>query len=322
MTQNGTCPTDAPGAGATLTLEELAGAEFGGVSPLGVLGWPIRHSVSPQMHNAALAVLAERDEGLRNFRYHRIEVRPEQLGEALALLHAKGFLGLNLTLPHKVLVLDHVASVDTFAADAGAVNTLVRRGDGWAGFNTDAHGFEQAALAAPVCTFLADCPVVLLGAGGASRAIALKCLDTGCAGLWIGNRSVERLGELVERLKNLRPEAPVQTFDLAAPAGLPKGALVVNATSLGLKADDPSPIDLALLQSPRGIVDTTYGRHRSALLAQADALGIPATNGLPMLVHQGAQALAIWLSQRNTALSKEAVCAMFTAAREALGIHD
>ncbi len=131
--------------------------------------------------------------------------------------------------------------------------------------------------------------------GGAARGAAVECLRRGCAALWIGNRTRAHLDTLLAQLRSLPRPVPLQGFDLAAPpAALPPGALVVNATSAGLRPEDPAPVDLARLPRPAGVYDMIYRPPATALLRQAAALGIRRANGLAMLVHQGAKSLEIW----------------------------
>jgi shikimate dehydrogenase len=313
----------APEAGATLTLDDVRASDFSGLTPLAVLGWPIRHSVSPEMHNAALAELAKKDAKFKAWRYYRVEVPPENLKDALDLLAEKGFLGLNLTIPHKVLALDYVRVADLLGLSAGAVNTLLRKDGEWLGYNTDGMGLKAAVSHKPfgICYF-DEADVALLGAGGAARAIAAIALASACRSLWIGNRSKDRLDELLGQMQGFAGKGVLHGFDLAkaAEAGLPANALVINATSLGLKQDDPAPIDLSIFGLGAKVFDTTYGKHRSALLKQADALGLPASNGLPMLVHQGLDALNEWTG--HAAESPVYFDIMNKAAREALGINE
>jgi shikimate dehydrogenase len=311
-----------PQAGATLTLDEVAAADFSGVTPLAVLGWPIRHSVSPQMHNAALAELAKADARFASWRYYRVEVPPEKLKEALDLLAAKGFLGLNLTIPHKVIALEHVRVADMLGLSAGAVNTLLRKDGQWMGYNTDGTGIKAALASQPFgIRHLDEVDVVLLGAGGAARAIAAICLASACKSLWIGNRSLERLDELLEQMKSFAGRGILHGFDIAMAeeAGLPRKALVINATSLGLKPEDASPINLSLFDAGTMVFDTTYGRHKCALLQQAESLGMAASDGLPMLVQQGLGALDEWTGHPRGGSARYEI--MYKAAKEALGIH-
>jgi len=259
-----------------------------------VLGHPIKHSLSPPMHNAALAALARTDPAYRDWRYFRFDVPPEELPRALDLLHAKNFRGLNLTVPHKVLARDLVATIDPAAQPVGAVNTLRRTHAGWHGFNTDGYGLA-AAVREGFGRELAGAHVLLLGAGGAARGAAVECLQRGCASLWVANRTVANLETLLAALRPVAGPIPVRGFAPAnIPAGFPAGALVINATSAGLHDSDPAPIELPRLPRPAGVFDMIYNPPRTGLLRQAEALGLPCANGLAMLVHQGAKALEIW----------------------------
>jgi shikimate dehydrogenase len=248
------------------------------------------------MHNAALADLASRDPRFATWKYFKFEVDPRDLRAALPRFHACGFRGLNLTIPHKIIAVDLVARIDPAAAEAGAVNTLRRLDDGFEGFNTDGHGVSRAVQEKLEAT-LAGTPVILLGAGGAARATAVTALREGCAALWVGNRTARTLIELMRTLRPLaqRADIPLQGFDLNnPPSGLPADALVINATSAGLKAGDPAPIDLDRLPGTPRLYDMIYNPPDTPLLESARRRGLRAANGLSMLVHQGARALEIW----------------------------
>lgn len=288
----------APAAGPgpqVLSIEDVHATDFPG-TPLTVFGSPIRHSVSPQMHNRALAAMTRADSRFANWRYHRVEVPPERLPEALGLCARKGFRGINLTLPHKVDALRHIARVDPSAQAFGAVNTLRLDDDGlYTGFNTDGYGFE-AAVREELGIALPGRHVILLGAGGAARAIAAQCLASRCASLHIGNRTADRLDALLALLKPFDNAHRLRGFDLASPDydALPPDALIVNATTLGLKPEDPAPLDLGLFPPEAAVYDTTYGSHRSRLQRDAFDRGLRSANGLSMLVWQGARSLEIW----------------------------
>lgn len=246
------------------------------------------------MHNAALAAMAGADARFTDWRYFRFEVPQQQLPEALVRLHARGFYGLNLTVPHKVLACERVETIDPAARPVGAVNTLRRTATGWSAFNTDGYGLATAVREA-FRRELAGTPVILLGAGGAARGAAVECLQRGCTSLAIGNRTAAHRDTLLASLAPLAPAIPRRGFDLAhPPADLPAGALVINATSAGLKPGDPAPVDLGALETPCGIYDMIYNPPLTPLLAAARARGLPHANGLPMLVHQGVRALEIW----------------------------
>ena len=259
-----------------------------------MIGHPIAHSVSPQMQGAALAALARDDARFASWRYDAFDVEPEHLGAALRILAERGFIGVNLTVPHKVQAVGLVAGMEAGAREAGAVNTLILGPLGWHGHNTDGYGLS-AAIAEDLGLTLRGTPVILLGAGGAARGAAVECLRAGCAGIWVVNRSRQNLDALLGQLRPLAHSPPLHGVapGLAAPA-FPMGALVINATSAGLRASDPAPIDLATIPGVAAVFDMVYNPPRTRLLAQAEALGIPRANGLAMLVHQGAKALEIW----------------------------
>lgn len=276
-----------------LTLADLEPWTFAG-TPLAVLGHPIKHSISPAMHNAALAVMAGADPHFGRWRYFRFDVPPADLPLALRRLHAAGFHGLNLTVPHKVLAVAEIECMDPSARAIGAVNTLRRTPTGWHGFNTDGYGLATA-VAETLGLPLAGTPVILLGAGGAARGAAVECLARGCASLHLANRTAANRDALLAHLALLSNRTPISGFDPARPpADLPSHALVINATSAGLKAEDSLPIDLAALPRPAGVFDMIYNPPLTSLLARAAELGLPHANGLAMLIHQGARALEIW----------------------------
>lgn len=277
----------------TLSLDDLARWSEPGTH-LAVVGHPVKHSLSPHMHNAALRVLAERDPQFASWHYWKFDVPPERLAEALPLFHARGFAGLNLTVPHKVLALELLAQIDPAARDIGAVNTLRRTAQGFEGFNTDGHGLA-AAIAAEFARPLAGADVVLLGAGGAARSAAVEALRQRCRSLTIANRSAGTLDALLQQIRPLAGAIPVRGQLLAAASSdVPAGAILINSTSAGLRADEPAPIDLAAWPRPACVFDMIYNPPRTPLLEAAATLGVPNANGLLMLVHQGARALELW----------------------------
>ncbi len=280
-------------ADPVLSLADLAAWSRPGTS-LAVFGHPIKHSISPPMHNAALAELARGDARFADWKYFRFEIHPDDLPEALRVLHAKRFRGVNLTVPHKIIAFDRVAAVDPAAQPVGAINTLLWTEAGWRGHNTDGYGLA-AAVRENLGLDLAGRAIVLLGAGGAARGAAVECLQRGCSSLWIANRTAANLESLLAILGPVAGQIPVRGFAPdAVPADLPAGALVINATSAGLKPTDPLPIALERLPAPAAVFDMIYNPPVTGLLAAARSRGLPAANGLAMLVHQGAKALEIW----------------------------
>jgi shikimate dehydrogenase len=295
----------------TFTLDDLSSWTFDGVA-LAVLGFPVRHSLSPAMHNAALAALAAADPQFARWRYFRFEVRPEDLAEALPRFMEKKFFGLNLTVPHKIIAVDLVSRIDPPARQVGAVNTLRLAPDGYDAFNTDGYGLARA-VEEELGASLSSAPVVLLGAGGAARAAAVECLQRGCPELWIGARDPAKAAALLDELTAVGQATAVRrSFALASPPGLPDGALVINATSAGLKPDDASPLASAALPAHAKVFDMIYNPAETPLMQAAAAAGLPAANGLAMLVYQGERALAIWSQRQPDA------AAMARAARHGL----
>ena len=248
------------------------------------------------MHNAALAQLAASQSRFKDWCYYRFDIAPDEFAQALELFHRRNFLGLNLTIPHKVDAMNLVQGVSADAACMGAVNTLVWDEFGYDGFNTDGYGMARG-LAADLDFSLKDASVILLGSGGAARAAAVQCVLAGCAQLYIGNRSPARLQGLIEVLKGMPESASVElhTFALnALPQQLARSGVLINATALGLQAADPAPLDVAQLPAGWKVYDMIYNPPVTALLHQAEAHRLPCANGLSMLVHQGARALEIW----------------------------
>jgi len=295
----------------TYTLEDLETSEFSG-TPLAVLGHPVRHSVSPAMHNAALAKMREVDSRFIDWRYYRFDIAPEDLAKALPLFHQHGFLGLNLTIPHKVQAMNLIKGISPDAERMGAVNTLLWDEFGYDGFNTDGYGLKRA-LEVDFDLSLEATPVILLGSGGAARAAAVQCILEGCDRLMIGNRTPARLKDLLSVLESMQEKTRVEAFALGnVPDGLPESGLVINATSLGLKTEDPAPIDVSRLPDSWKVYDMIYNPSTTTLLKEASERGLPVANGLSMLVYQGVRSLEIWSHAKVDAH------AMMTAACHAL----
>ena len=262
---------------------------------LAVIGDPVAHSASPQMHNAALAAL-----GIPA-RYTRLHIRPPELQKALSLLHGAGFIGINCTIPHKAGVLDAVDEADEHARRAGGVNTVVVGKNGrLTGFSTDGPGFSLAVRES-FGTELRELRVLILGAGGgAGRAIAMQCAGEQCPALTLLNRSLDKLEPLLEDIAKVCPFDRVSSGDLSdlfLKVGLANSDLVVNCTSLGMKPRDKSPVPARLLAARHLVYDTIYVGHRTPLLTAGDAAGAKGANGLPMLLHQGALSFKIWFGQ-------------------------
>jgi shikimate dehydrogenase len=252
-----------------------------------VVGSPIAHSASPAMHNAAFAAL-----GL-NWRYLAFEVAPENLRAAIEGAKAMNFAGLNLTVPHKLLALKIVDALDESAKIWGAVNTIKFHDGRATGFNTDADGLANS-LREDLEFEARGKKVLLLGTGGAGRTAALKLAAENIAELFLVNRTQSKAEEIAAEIRRQFPSVKVS-------AGYSKVEmdLVLNATSLGLKAEDVSPLDEKefSLKQTSAVYDMIYRPAETKLLAAAKAAGCKTANGLGMLLHQGAKAFEIWTGE-------------------------
>lgn len=245
----------------------------------GIIGWPVAHSLSPAMHNAAFGAL-----GL-DWVYVAFPVEPGTVGEALRGLAAAGVGGLNVTIPHKHEVIAACSSVSSAVEAIGAANTLVPDGDGgWRADNTDAPGFARALdEQAPVDVDGRD--VLLLGAGGAAKAVAFAMRARG-ARVLCANRTADKAASIGE---------PVAFTRQAVAAATAKAALVVNCTSLGLHADDvPGDLPVECLGPEHVVADVVYSPTGTAWLRAVAERGARTVDGRGMLLHQGAAAFVQW----------------------------
>ncbi len=268
---------------------------------LGVLGDPVAHSLSPLMQNAAL------EKSGIDLRYAAFQIAPNELAEALKLLRDLGFIGLNLTVPHKIAALSLVDEVEERARQIGAINTIVFRHGRSLGWNTDAPGFARA-IREVFSVDLRDLRVLLLGAGGgAGRAVAWQCAWENSERLVLVNRTFEKAQALARDLAGhfsgprvLGPEARLEATRAEASAlrkQLSRIDLVINATTLGANQSDPLPLARELLAPHLMIYDLVYSETITPLLAAAEAAGARGANGLMMLLHQGALAFELWFDR-------------------------
>lgn len=226
------------------------------------------------------------------WRYVNMEVTPENLGTAVRGAKAMGFRGFNCSLPHKVAVIPHLDGLGESAAVMGAVNCVVRRGEKFIGENTDGKGFLKSLETAIDPTGKA---VVLFGAGGAARAIAVELGLAGTKRITVVNRSEPRGTELVALLRNtlkLDADLVVWRGDYAVPAGTD---IVINGTSIGLYAPEARlALDLTSLQPGMVVADVVFNPVRTRFLDEAAARGCRALDGLGMLVNQGIVGVQFW----------------------------
>ncbi len=238
--------------------------------------------------------------------YARFEIGADELPAALELLPDLNFIGVNLTVPHKIAALKLVDELDESAREVGAVNTLKVENGKLRGFNTDGKGFSRA-IREEFSVDLRDLRVLVLGAGGAARAIARECAKENSERLVIANRDFEKAKALAEELRPFFAEArvlgPVPRLqaipwdEAAFRFQIANVDLVVNATPRGLQHADAAPISARLLAPHLMIYDTVYSSGQTALIAAAIEAGARAANGLSMLLHQGALAFEIWFDR-------------------------
>ena len=255
----------------------------------GVIGWPVGHSRSPRLHGFWL------DRHGVDGAYVPLAVRPEDLAATLALLPRIGFAGANLTVPHKEAALALVDVVEPLAARIGAVNTVVVLADGrLEGRNTDAFGFlENLRRGAPAWRPQAG-PAVVLGAGGAARAVVAALVECGVAEIRLANRSAGRAEILADALGG-----PVAVWDWdRRRAALDGAALVVNTTTLGMAGQPPLDLDLSSLPPTAVVNDIVYVPLETNLLKAARARGNIAVDGIGMLLWQAAPAFEAWFGVR------------------------
>ena len=256
-----------------------------------LLAYPAGHSLSPAMHNAAFAAL-----GI-GARYEALEVPPEALPDAVAVLVREDCYGANVTVPHKLAVIPHLDALAADASAVGAVNTVVRQKGRLVGHNTDVSGFLRA-LREDGSFEPAGCEALVLGAGGAARAVVYALLGAG-ARVAVFNRSPERGRALAQDFAHLGEVGALEPQELAERVS--GCALLVNASSAGMARGglDPgeSPLPPGLLPERGFVCDLVYRPARTRLLREAEAAGLRTQNGLPMLVYQGAAALEAWTGQ-------------------------
>jgi len=260
----------------------------------GVIGDPVEHTMSPVMHNAAF-----REIGI-DYLYVPFRVKKEELGKAIEGMRALNIKGLSVTIPHKVAVLQFLDELDPLAEQIGAVNTIVNDDGVLTGYNTDATGFLQALLEGGIEPEGKN--IVILGAGGASRAISFILADRG-AHLVILNRLLELdwAKELAGRISQTFSKE-VEALELNREnliGALGKADILVNATSVGMSPNiDETPVDSDLLKPSLIVFDIVYNPLKTRLLREAEAAGAGTINGVDMLVWQGALAFEKWTGQK------------------------
>ena len=251
----------------------------------GVMGWPVEHSRSPRLHGFWLE-----QHGIDGA-YVPFSVSPPHIREAVRALPRLGLRGVNVTLPHKEAALAACTEVDAVAQRIGAVNTIIVRPDGsLLGTNTDAFGFLESLRQGHPGFDPATGPAIVLGAGGAARAVVAALADCGSPRIRLVNRTRVRAEALVS---DLNVSCAIFAWDRLAKA-LEGGALLVNTTSLGMTGQPPLDLDLASLPVDALVTDIVYAPLQTPLLAAASARGHPVVSGLGMLLHQARPGFKAW----------------------------
>lgn len=258
---------------------------------LGVMGHPIGHSLSPEMHNAALRASGA------DFVYVPMEVAPDDLDAAVRGLRALGFRGFNVTMPHKEAIIPLLDELDDVARVSGAVNTVVIEGGKMRGLNTDGGGFLEACREAGVD--FGGKRVLVAGAGGASAAVCAAALGEDVEELCLVNRTPERAERLAARLREAYPRTeilvePIERLEEAAS----RAGVLVNTTYLGMKDEDPLPFSERAIAGSEVVCDAVYrAREETAAIKAARKHGKRVVTGARMLVYQGVQAYRVWAGE-------------------------
>lgn len=283
-------------------IEDLVNREIldaGAAKPalLAVIGDPIHHSKSPQMHQVAL------DEQEYNIRYIRVLVPIGKVKYALEQMEKLGFIGCNVTVPHKLEVMEACDSLTETAKALGAVNTVHFTKNGWVGHNTDGPGLSYAIQSQLNCSFSTSSTLILGAGGGAGRAIAVQAAIEKCPQLTLSNRTVGKLDSIAEKIRRLHPDCDLRLIDNSeSELASVKADLIINSTSLGMKEDDPLPFPASAIQPTQVFYDAVYSPPVTSLLKVAKAAGCKVANGQGMLVYQGALSYEMWLQSEPNIL--------------------
>lgn len=258
----------------------------------GVFGAPITHTASPAMHNAAFEALD------MNWAYLAFHVDPQNLRPALQGARDMGMVGINLTIPHKILALDCLDEIDAEARKLGAVNTVAIEKGTLRGFNTDGYGFLKS-IKEEFNLSIKGKRVLVLGAGGAGRGIAVKCALDGAAKVFVANRTAARIEPIAREIRSTKSEFLALALSVdAIRKVIQEIDLVVNATSVGLTEGDSLGLGADLFSARLHVYDTIYRPAKTELLHVAESAGAKVANGQSMLLHQGAKSFEIWTKRK------------------------
>ncbi len=287
----------------------------GSTRTCGLIGNPVEHTMSPMIHNT----LADMEK--RNMVYVPFHVRAGNVEQAVNGAYALNILGLNVTVPYKSEVIPYLSNVDDMAEKIGAVNTLVRTEHGYKGYNTDILGLYRAMCSENIS--LQDEHVIILGAGGAARAVAFLCLIKGAAHVYILNRTLEKAEEVAGEVNHALDTHCVSAMPLADYQMLPKERkyLAIQATSVGLypNVDDVVIADTAFYHRIHTGYDLIYKPSNTRFMSLVKAAGGQAYHGLKMLLYQGVIAYELW---NHVSVKEEDALAIYSKMKETMGVID
>lgn len=275
----------------------------------GVIGWPIKHSLSPAMHNAAFKALGIDAE------YRLFEVKPEELEDFI--LAKKSAAGFNVTVPHKEKCMALLDSIDPPAVSIGAVNTIVIKSGKLTGYNTDSLGFI-AALEKDLDFSVKGKSVFVLGSGGASRAVSFSLAASGAKKIILTDLFLDKIKSLAENVRKFYPECKVDILEpkkIYREVDLSGIDLLVNATPVGLKESDSILFDKGVFRKGLAVYDLVYNPEKTKLVELAENSGLKASGGLGMLLYQGAESFKLWTGR------KAPVEVMRKALRSTMGVR-
>lgn len=280
----------------------------------GLIGNPVGHSISPVIHNTLADIM-----GI-DLVYTTFKVEENQVEAAVKGAYALDILGMNVTVPHKQAVMRSLKEIDPLAEAIGAVNTLARVDGGYKGYNTDILGLERELEEENVC--IKDNPVLIIGAGGAARAIAFLCASRGASSITVINRTVEKAQNIAEAVNGYYGIDSVKAVSIDQACALQGDRYVaIQTTSVGLYPD----VDNVLIKDENfyrkvGVgVDIIYNPYTTRFMKILSNQGKPAYNGLKMLLYQGVAAFEIW---NNCSVSKDMADRVYESMKEAMGINE
>ena len=259
----------------------------------GIFGNPVHHSLSPAMHNALFQKFKI------NAAYLAFKIEPQSLGLAFEAMRSLGLRGVNVTVPFKEETLDYIDEIpEDLDRCIGALNTVVNRDGKLLGYNTDVQGFLFSLK--EDLKFNPDAKTILvIGAGGAARAVCFSLAYAHADKIWIYNRTPERAEGLKGHLQTHFPETQMATVHSPDDLKDERIDLVVNASSCGMRSQDPLAFNLKILKNKPCVYDLIYSPSETHFLREAKSLGLSSSNGLGMLAAQGAASFGLWTGEKN-----------------------